>query len=81
MERWDSWKAADQGLCIPHLAKNERDTRISCVATLSVTACAAFIEESRMKLVRPIGLDRKSGGMGHPTILGLDRIFIPRFVG
>jgi hypothetical protein len=35
-----------------------------------VTTCAAFIKESRMKLVSPSGLDRKSGGMGHPLSRG-----------
>jgi hypothetical protein len=51
---------------IPHLAKKRaRYPDFLCVA-LSVTVCAAFIKESRMKLVRPTGLNRKSGGMGHP---------------
>jgi hypothetical protein len=42
-------------------------------AALSVTACAAFIKESRMKLVRSTGLDRKSGGVGHPCFPHLRR--------
>jgi hypothetical protein len=29
-----------------------------------MAACAAFIKESRMKLVEPTGLDRKSGVWG-----------------
>jgi hypothetical protein len=35
---------------------------------LSVTACAAFIKESRMKLVEPTGLNRKSGVRGKPVL-------------
>jgi hypothetical protein len=33
----------------PHLAKNERDTRISCTRHQTTATGAAFIEESRMK--------------------------------
>ena len=31
-----------------------------------MAACAAFVEESRMKLANAMNIDRKSGGMGHP---------------
>src|SRR5271169_6535107 len=54
---------------IPHLAKNERDTRISCTRHQATAACAAFIEESRMKLINANRLHRKSGGMGHPSLV------------
>jgi hypothetical protein len=30
-------------------------------------ACAAFLKESRMKVVDPTKPYRKSGGMGHPA--------------
>ena len=64
----EKWQVERSG--IPHLAqktykKRARYPDFLCAA-LSVTACAAFIKESRMKLVRPTGLDRKSGGVGHP---------------
>ncbi len=36
---------------IPHLAKNERDTRISCTRSQATSTCAAFIEQSRMKFI------------------------------
>src|SRR5271155_277085 len=48
---------------IPHLAKNERDTRISCTRHQERARCAAFIEESRIKLVFVTKLHRKSGDM------------------
>jgi hypothetical protein len=51
---------------IPHLAKNERDTRISCTRPQVTAKCAAFIKESRMKLANAINIDRKSGDMAHP---------------
>jgi hypothetical protein len=51
-------------------------------------ACAAFNEESRMKLVGPAPLHRKSGGMGHPgsfarsrmerQLLGFPFLFCPQ---
>src|ERR1700677_4160478 len=31
------------------------------------TACAAFLQESRMKLISATKLHRKSGGVGHPS--------------
>jgi hypothetical protein len=43
-------------------------------AILTVTACAAFIKESRMKLVRPAGLSRKSGGFTRSFASGFDQI-------
>jgi hypothetical protein len=43
----------------PPLCHPER-TRISCCAALDMTACAAFIEESRMKLAEPLQI-RGSG--------------------
>src|ERR1700678_510695 len=60
---------------IPHLAKNERDTRISCTRHQATSTRAAFIEESRMKFINANKLHRKSGGMGHPSFargLGID---------
>jgi hypothetical protein len=57
-------QAVRQGLRLPHLAKYERDTPISCTRLYSMAACAAFIKESRMKLVEPTGLNRKSGVWG-----------------
>jgi hypothetical protein len=54
---------------IPHLAKNERDTRISCTRYQETATCAAFIEESRMELIRATKLHRKSGGMGRPAFV------------
>ena len=47
-----------------HLAKNERDTRISCTRRQATAARAAFIEESRMKLINANKLHRKSAGYG-----------------
>src|SRR6202142_393053 len=46
---------------ILHLAKNERDTRISCTRYQATATCAAFVEESRMKFVNANKLRRKSG--------------------
>jgi hypothetical protein len=40
----------------------------------SVTACAAFIKESRMKLVEPTGLNRKSRVRGRPVLLAESRL-------
>src|ERR1700678_3730285 len=54
---------------IPHLAKNERDTRISCTRHQATATCAAFIEESRLKFINANKLHRKSGGMGHPSLV------------
>src|ERR1700678_3318982 len=54
---------------IPHLAKNERDTRISCTWHQATSTCAAFIEESRIKFINANKLHRKSGGMGHPSFV------------
>jgi hypothetical protein len=44
---------------IPHLAKNERDARISCTRHQEKATCAAFIEESRMKFINANKLHRK----------------------
>jgi hypothetical protein len=33
------------------------------------TACAAFIEESRIKFINATKLHRKSGGVGHPSLV------------
>ena len=49
---------------IPHLAKNERDTRISCTQRQATSTCAAFIEESRMKFINANKLHGKSGVWG-----------------
>src|SRR5271155_3901942 len=54
---------------IPHLAKNERDARISCTQSSATASCAAFIEESRIKPTNATKLRRKSGGVGHPRSL------------
>jgi hypothetical protein len=54
---------------IPCLAKNERDTRISCTRHQATAAIAAFIEESRVKFINADKLHRKSGGMGHPSFV------------
>ncbi len=48
----------------PHLAKNQRDTRISCTRHQGTSTCAAFIEENRMKLINADKLHRKSGVWG-----------------
>jgi hypothetical protein len=61
-----SWKRATNGRP-PHLAKNERDTRISCTQPHPAFTYAAFIKESRMKLGGLQKLHRKFGGMGHPA--------------
>src|SRR5271168_4476201 len=53
---------------IPHLAKNERDTRISCTRHQTTAKCAASIEQSRMSLIGTNKLHRKSVGMGHPGL-------------
>jgi hypothetical protein len=51
---------------IPHL-KSEMP-RISCTRPGETSAGAAFCKESRMKFAEPIGPDRKSGDVGHPSI-------------
>src|ERR1700685_2087233 len=70
---------------IPHLAKNERDARISCTRHQPTATCAAFIEESRMKFINANKLHRKSGGVGHPSIFCQERVrgcdsFIPTLI-
>src|SRR6202453_52499 len=54
---------------IPHLAKNQRDARISCTLLQPSPACAAFIKESRMKCINAIELHRKSGMWGTRQLL------------
>jgi hypothetical protein len=54
---------------IPHLAKNERDARISCTGRQATATCAAFVEESRIKFINANKLHRKSGGVGHPSFV------------
>jgi hypothetical protein len=49
---------------IPHLAKNERDARISCTLLQPSSACAAFIKESRMEFTDLTKPHRKSGVWG-----------------
>jgi hypothetical protein len=44
-------------------------TRISCTRIHSTAACAAFCKESRMKVGEFTKFHRKSGGMGHPTVV------------
>ena len=51
---------------IPHLAKNERYTRISCRQHETASTCAAFIKESRIKFINATKLRRKSRDLGHP---------------
>src|ERR1700688_171827 len=58
-----------EGCGIPHLAKNERDTRISCTRLQATATRAAFIKESRMKLANAIKINTKSGGVGHPGLV------------
>jgi hypothetical protein len=53
---------------IAHLARNERDARISCTRHQTTAKCAAFIEESRMKFVNANKPHRKSGDVGHPSL-------------
>jgi hypothetical protein len=54
---------------IPHLAKDERDARISCTRYQAAVTCAAFIEESRIKFTNANIPHRKSGGVGHPSFV------------
>src|SRR5271170_6848197 len=65
---------------IPYLAKNERDTRISCTRHPATPTCAAFIEESRMKFINASKLHRKSGGMGHPSLCEGTRAYQAEFI-
>src|SRR5271154_310517 len=55
--RIESLSRSAKALFPPH-------NRISCYAALSTAACAAFIEESRMKRVETTELGRKSGKCG-----------------
>ena|SRR5271155_369833 len=52
----------------PHLANCARYPGFLYAAPSRAT-CAAFIKESRMKLIGPTDLHRKSGDMGHPSLL------------
>ncbi len=58
---------------IPHLAKNERDTRISCTGHQATATCAAFIEESRMKSINANELHQKIRGYGAPVSCSRER--------
>jgi hypothetical protein len=62
----------------PHLANKGRDTRISCTWLQATAARAAFIEESRMRLMKAAKLHRKSGVWG-TRIGGRGREFITDF--
>jgi hypothetical protein len=54
---------------IPHLAKNERDTRISCTQPHPVR----FSEENRMKFFRPHQAQLEIRGYGAPWfVVGQD---------
>jgi hypothetical protein len=53
---------------IPYLAKNERDTRISCTRHQATATCAAFIEESRMKFLNA------NNFTGNPGIWGTQHL-------
>jgi hypothetical protein len=44
------------------LSSRPERTRISCHAALDTATCAAFVKESRMKIVNATKLNRKSGG-------------------
>src|SRR6202453_3527349 len=55
---------------IPHLAKNERDTRISCTRHHATSTCAAFIEESRMKSINATNFTGNPGVWGTLHLLG-----------
>jgi len=46
-------------------------TRISCQAAQDATACAAFIEESRMKFASATNLNRKSGVAQRSAVFSL----------
>jgi hypothetical protein len=43
------------------LSSRPERTRISCYAALDMATCAAFVEESRMKIGNATELNRKSG--------------------
>jgi hypothetical protein len=47
--------------CIPHLAKNERDTPNFLREALDRAECVPFIEERRMNFREPTQVLRKSG--------------------
>jgi hypothetical protein len=53
----------------PTQAQKRGLTRISCTWHQATAACAAFVEESRMKFINANKLHRKSGGMGHSTFV------------
>ena len=46
---------------LPRRAVGPERTRISCLAALDTTSCAAFVKESRMKFTNATKLNRKSG--------------------
>jgi hypothetical protein len=58
-----------EGRGIPYLAKNERDTPNFLHAAPDMTACAAFIKESRMDLAGAHKLYRKSEIWGTPRFV------------
>jgi hypothetical protein len=62
----EGWAVCPRGL--PHLAKNERDTRISCTRHQATVTCAAFIEESRMKFINAKQTSQEIRGVGHPSV-------------
>jgi hypothetical protein len=47
--------------CPTDLSSRPKRTRISCLAALDTTTCAAFIKESRMRFADATELYRKSG--------------------
>jgi hypothetical protein len=49
------------------LNRNPRDLD-SCYAAPDTTACAAFIEESRMQFINATELNRNPGDLGHPSM-------------
>jgi hypothetical protein len=54
---------------IPHLAKNERDTRIPCTRFHPVQRVRLFLKESRKKVANSTKLNRKSGVWGTRELL------------
>jgi hypothetical protein len=55
--------------CFSHATQKRGLTPISCHALLERSACAPFIEERRMECFNATNLNRKSGQVGHPTLV------------
>jgi hypothetical protein len=67
-------KAVDGALWNPTSRKKKARYPDFLCSALSTVACAAFIKESRLKLVRPTRLNRKIRGYGAPKIRGQDSV-------